>query len=308
VIVVVGADGFVGGALAAALGGARIVFRRARDAGETPVENADTLLAGADVVVNASGLRVRPGLSAADYRRTHADAVVRLVPKLAPGSLLVHISSASVLGRSPATPPPNDEAGRPESFGCPAYAAAKRDAERVAREEARVRGIRLVVLRPAILYGREPDGMFGTLVSLASRGVLLRVVPAAHRHHMCALPLFIAAVGAAAARDKGLDGPLTVADPFAVTNAEISALLTERFGAAWRVPFPAGAAGSVLRRLPRSSSPRFDLATWGEILSILALDTVYDADDAFRVLGLDPDLFSRERTWEKLARGREAGT
>jgi nucleoside-diphosphate-sugar epimerase len=303
---VVGADGFVGGALAAALDADRVVFRPARDASETEIGNAGALLGAAGVVVNASGMRVRPGLGEADYRRTHEEAVRSLVPRLAPGALLVHVSSASVLGRDPLAPPPNDEAGRPETFGCPAYAVAKRDAERAAREAAGARGIRLVVLRPAVLYGRERDGMFGTLASLAERGLLLRLLPASHRHHMCALPLFVEAVRAVASAGEALEAPVTLADPFVVTSAELTTLVSTIFRPAWTLPFPAGPAGALLRRLPRSGSPRLDLATWGEILSILALDTVYDAGDSFRLLGLDPSRFARERTWERLARGLAA--
>jgi len=303
--VVVGADGFVGGALAASLDGARVVFRPARDPRETPFDEAAPLLSGAKVVVNASGFRVRPGLAAADYRRTHAELVSRLVPALTPGSLLIHISSASVLGRSPGAPPPNDEVGSPGTFGCPDYAIAKRDAERAARAAARARGVRLAIVRPAVLYGPVPDGMIGTLTALAARGVLLRLVPGGHRHHLCALPLLVEAVRTLARQGDAIEAPLTLADPFFVTSAEIADLIRDRHRPAVTLPFPAEAAGSVLRRLPRLSSPRFDLRTWGEILCILALDTVYDTSETYRLLGIDVSRFSRARTWERLARGQE---
>ena len=304
--VVVGADGFVGGALASALGAVRVVFGPAREAGDTPFDEAGVLLSGADVVVNASGFRVRPGLCAADYRRTHTETVARLIPALAPGSLLIHVSSASVLGRSPGSLPHNDEAGSPETFGCPDYAIAKRDAERAARAAASERGVRLAILRPAILYGRVPDGMIGTLTALAARGVLLRLVPARHRHHLCALPLLVETVRAVARRGHAIETPLTVADPFFVTSGEIVGVVREIHGPAVSLPFPAGVAGAVLRRFPRSSSPRLDLRTWGEILCILALDTVYDTAETYRLLGIDVSRFSRPRTWERLARGQEA--
>lgn len=306
--VVVGADGFVGGALASALGAARVVFGPARDSGETPFERAGALLAGADLVVNASGFRVRPGLAAADYRRTHAEAVARLVPALAPGSFLVHVSSAAVLGRSPGSPPPNDEAGSPETFGCPDYAIAKRDAERAVRAAAGARGVHLAILRPAILYGPVPDGMIGTLAALAARGLDLRLVPPGHRHHLCALPLLVETVRAVARRGQAIETPLAVADPFFVTSGEIAEVIREMHRPALSLPFPAGAVGAALRLFPRSSSPRLDLRTWGEIFCILALDTVYDTGETYRLLGIDVSLFSRTRTWERLARGLEAET
>jgi nucleoside-diphosphate-sugar epimerase len=306
VTVVVGADGFVGGALASALGAARVVFGPAREPADTPFDEAGALLSKAGVIVNASGFRVRPGLGAADYRRTHAETVARLVPALTPGSLLIHTSSASVLGRSPSALPPNDEAGSPETFGCPDYAIAKRDAERAARAAASERGVRLVILRPAILYGRVPDGMIGTLAALAARGVLLRLVPARHRHHLCALPLLVETVRAVVRKGRAIETPLAVADPFFVTSCEIAGLVREMHGPAVSLPFPAGVAGAVMRRFPRSSSPRLDLRTWGEILCILALDTVYDTAETYRLLGIDVSRFSRPHTWERLARGQEA--
>lgn len=306
--VVVGADGYVGGALASSLGAARVVFRPARDPGETPFDEAGAVLSGADVVVNASGYRVRPGLGAADYRRTHAGAVERLVPALAPGSLLIHVSSASVLGRSPAAPPHDGEDGSPGTFGCPDYAIAKRDAERIARTAARARGVRLAIVRPAVLYGPAPDGMIGTLTALAARGVLLRLAPGRHRHHLCSLPLLVETVRVLARQGESVETPLTVADPFVVTSAEIAAINLELHRPRFSLPFPAGAAGAFLRRLPRSSSPRLDLRTWGEILCILALDTVYDPSETYRLLGIDASRFSRARTWERLARGLEAET
>lgn len=306
--VVVGADGFVGGALASALGAAPVVFRAPRASAEISIEDAGAVLAAARVIVNASGVRVRPGLGPADYRRTHAEAVQRLVARLSPGALLVQVSSASVLGRSPAASPRNDEAGSPETFGCPDYAVAKRDAERAARAAAAARGVCLAILRPAILYGREPDGMLGTLGAIAGHGLLLRLAPARHRHHLCALPLLVEAVRTVARRGEAIEPPLTVADPFFVTSGEVAAIGRELHRPRLSLPFPAGAAGEVLRRLPRSSSPRLDPRTWGEILCILALDTVYDPSETYRLLEIDASRFSRARTWERLARGLEAET
>ena len=304
-IAVVGADGTVGSALAGALGARRIVYRDPRP-GETSIDAADDLLSSAAVVINAAGFRVRPGLGAADYRRSHVDAVARLVPRLSPGALLVQISSASVLGRDPARPPGNDPAGRPETFGCPAYALAKKEAEVVARGAAASQGLKITVVRPAVLYGPEPDGMIGTLLTLGKKGLLLRLVPARHRHHFCSFPLLVEAIGRIARAGEGIEPPLVVADPFVVTSGDIAAAICGIHRPGIAIPFPAGLGGAFLRLFPRAASPRLDLKTWGEILGILALDTVYDPSETFRRLGIDPSRFSRERTWARLVRGLEA--
>jgi nucleoside-diphosphate-sugar epimerase len=307
VIAVVGADGTVGSVLAGALGAGRVVYRDPRP-GETSIGEADELLRSAAVVINASGFRVRPGLGAADYRRTHADAVARLVPRLSPGALLVQISSASVLGRDPTRPLGNDPAGRPGTFGCPAYALAKKEAEDVARGAAASRGLQIALVRPAVLYGPEPDGMIGTLLTLGKKGLLLRLVPSGHRHHLCSFPLLVEAIGRIARTGEGIEPPLIVADPFVVTSAEIAAAIRVLHRPGIAIPFPAGLGGGLLRLLPRAASPRLDLRTWGEILGILALDTVYDPSETYRLLGIDPSRFSRERTWERLVRGQEAAS
>lgn len=302
---VVGADGFVGGVLATAMGAEKIVFRDARP-GEVGISAADDLLSHTDVVVNAAGFRVRPGLAAADYHRSQSVAVANLVQRLSPGALLVQISSASVLGKDPTRPLGSKTAPRPETFGCPAYAVAKSEAEGVARAAAASRGVKIAVLRPAVLYGPKPDGMIGTLFGLGAKGVLLRLVPARHRHHLCSLPALVETVREVAKHGDGIEPPLVVADPFVLTNADIAEAVRAIHRPGLTLPFPAALAGSFLRLLPRSSSPRLDLRTWGEILGILALDTVYDPDETYRLLAIDPSRFSRERTWDRLVRGLEA--
>lgn len=303
--VVVGADGVVGSEIASALGAFRVVFRVPRP-GEVSIDAADELLRGAGVVVNASGFRVRPGLTESDYRRSHAGAVERLVHRLSKGALLIQISSASVLGKGVKGTEAARGMERPDSFGCPSYALAKLEAEECAREAAASAGLRLAILRPAILYGSKPDGMVGTLLSVAARGVLLRLVPSSHRHHLCSFPLLLDAVRSIARSGEASVAPLVLADPFVLTSDDLAATVASVHPPRVVLPFPAALAGSILRRFPRVSSPRLDLRTWGEILSILAMDTVYDPAETYRLLGLDPARFSRSRTWERLVRGLEA--
>src|SRR5262245_42582776 len=98
-IAVVGADGFVGGGLAEALQAKGGVYGPPGN-GDTPISQAAELLKNADVVVNAGGFRVRRGLTYTDYQHCHQGATSALVPRIRKGALLVHISSAHVLGKS----------------------------------------------------------------------------------------------------------------------------------------------------------------------------------------------------------------
>src|SRR4029077_6002498 len=95
-LVVVGADGALGGLLAEHLGGRRLSFRCPN--GEPTASLAD--LAEARTVVNASGPRVRPGLTWADYFREHVQGTLALARAMRSGAHLVHFSSAAVYGSS----------------------------------------------------------------------------------------------------------------------------------------------------------------------------------------------------------------
>ena len=98
-IAVVGADGFVGSRIAAALDTSKVVYRAPQD-GEVHITQAEGLLRQADIIFNAAGFRIRPGLTAADYGRSHKGATAGLVPWIRRGALFLHMSSASVLGKS----------------------------------------------------------------------------------------------------------------------------------------------------------------------------------------------------------------
>ena len=78
-IAVVGADGFVGGHLAEALQAKRVVYGPCRNS-DVHISQAEGLLRKADVIINAGGFRVRPGLAYADYQRSQQGATAAFVP------------------------------------------------------------------------------------------------------------------------------------------------------------------------------------------------------------------------------------
>src|SRR5215475_1925923 len=123
-IAIVGTDGFVGGRLAEALQAERVAYGICRN-GDIPVTQAENLLKQADVIINAGGFRLRPGLTNTDYQRSHLEATSALVPWTRAGALFVHMSSAAVLGKSSEHKLGNDRPPDPESFPSPAYALAK---------------------------------------------------------------------------------------------------------------------------------------------------------------------------------------
>ncbi len=294
-VVVVGADGFVGGGLARALGAERVVYREP-SAGEVHVSRSGALLGAADVVVTAHGFRVRPGCGYEEYRRSHEHATAALLPELRRGALLLHVSSASVLGTGVGLG--NRAVPNPATFPSPGYATAKLEEDHFVARVAAERGLRAIFLRPAVLYAPGGAGMVETLLKLARRGVTLRLYPRAARHHLCHMDLLADVARRVIARPElPTLTTLVVADPYTVTNAELEAMAAPaRRRAGVTVPLPLPWMSALLRRSPASTNPRLDLRTRGEILGVLHMDTVYDPSETFALLGIDPAEYSLERT------------
>lgn len=298
-IAVVGADGFVGGGLASALGAERIVYGPVR-AGDTHVTQAQDLLGRADVVINCGGFRVRPGCSYQDYQRSHEGATSAFVPWIRKGALLIHISSASVLGRGQQLgngSPPN-----PETFPSPAYARAKHEEDRYLERVSAERGFKVIFLRPAVVYSPAGAGMVGTLLKLADRGVALRLYPRGARHHLVHMDLLVDVVRRVIARtDLPNLSYLVVADPYTVTNRELEAMIRPALKKrSVQVPLPVHWLSAVLRRTFHSRNPRLDLKTKGEVFGVLAMDTVYDPSETLRLLEIDPARYGLEQTLQPL--------
>src|SRR5215470_18052461 len=114
-IAVVGADGFVGSGFAAALRCNRIVYGACRD-GDIHISQAEELLKKADVIINAGGFRVRRGFTYAQYRRCHEEANSVFLPWVRKGALLIHMSSAHVLGKSRYKKLGNDAPPNPKTY------------------------------------------------------------------------------------------------------------------------------------------------------------------------------------------------
>ena len=302
-ITVVGADGFVGSHIAAALGAKKIVHRAPQN-GEVHISQAEELLRNADVIFNAAGFRIRPGLTLADYRRSHQGATAALVPFVRRGALFLHMSSASVLGKSRDRKLGNHTQPDLTNFPSPNYARAKLEADEFLQKAAAERDFRLIFLRPSNLYAPEAEGMIRSLLRLANRGLTLRLYPRNSRQHFCDINLFADVVRRVI--DKhGLPQftALVVADPYTVTNRELEGMIRRYLRRKTLVvPLPLPWMSAIFRHSIRSTNPRFDLVTQGEILGFMNLDSVYDPTETFSLLGIDPSQYSVERTLEPLIR------
>src|SRR5260370_23749817 len=96
-IAVVGADGFVGSHIAAALDASKVVYRSPQD-GEVHITQAEGLVRTADIIFNAAGFRIRPGLTLADYQRAHPGATAAPIPCVHRRGPFLHMSNPCRLG------------------------------------------------------------------------------------------------------------------------------------------------------------------------------------------------------------------
>ena len=282
-ILVVGKGGTLGAALARRLDCPAIELRATDPLDGSPVSEVGR----ADVVVNASGPRVRPGLDWADYFREHVGVAARVMRSMRPGAHVVHVSSCAVYGARGALLGPDDREA-PTLFPSQAYACAKLAAESEVRALGRSRGVRVTVLRPSMVYGPGIESALDSIRRVSSRGVSLRLVPARVRQHLLHVELFLDAVRSATTRPPDDERVLVLADPFVLTNSD----LVPRRGLPMVIPLGATSAIHALAR-------RFGWAPPStEALAVLAMDNEFSWRPAFEVLELDPAAYARERTFD----------
>lgn len=241
---------------------------------------------------------MRPGLGWAEYLREHVGLASLAAQSMAPGSHLVHVSSAAVFGSQPEHVLGASSPAAPELFGSPSYAWAKLSGELAARAIARERGVRVTVLRFPDVYGPGVESVIESLLGLLRRGVCLELSPARLRRHMLHVDLLVRALERLVERGPVEGHPLIVADPFVLTYGEINAAVRARAARARSVTVPVrlDRAVTLLRRWP--GFPAKDAPMRLVALAVLGQDNVFDADQGFDVLGLDRRDFSREKTFD----------
>ncbi|HEY0625293.1 MAG TPA: NAD-dependent epimerase/dehydratase family protein [Allosphingosinicella sp.] len=188
-VLVTGADGFVGSAVAEALraAGHRVqpVVRALRPESSTDARAVGdisasvawpSLLKGIEVVVHCAGrahvLREEAAEPLEAFRTVNRDASVTLARAAAGSGVrrFIFLSSIGVLGgETGARPFRADDPVEPHS----AYAVAKAEAEAGLASIAAETGMELVVIRPPLVLGRGAKGNLGALANVMRKGVLL---------------------------------------------------------------------------------------------------------------------------------------
>jgi nucleoside-diphosphate-sugar epimerase len=334
IALVTGATGFIGGALAAALGAAgwevRVLVRpssrgRLAEAEHYRVFEADlarptALLeeaaADCDVVFHAASIRDRWGTSAEEYRRANIEGTRHLLAAATGrATRFVYVSSVGVLGW-----PGVD--GIDESFpidvrpGKADYHGTKAAAEQLVR--AWPTDLKTVVVRPTITYGPgDRDGMLTRLIGLVACGRFVRIGRGENHFHLTYIDDLVRGLVLAGTHSAAPGETFLLAGPHSIAVREMLAQIEHALGLAPHRLYlpetlarPAARAVELLYRtaaafrlpLPRSGPPVTPTK-----LNVLCAHRRFSSAKAARLLGYIPRIDYLEGLIATLVWMAEAG-
>lgn len=284
-VVVVGAGGFIGRALVAALAerGApvRAVVRRAiavprgvtlHAIGDiTPATDWSPLLRGARAVVHLAGRAHAPLGAAHDWIEGEAAAAAQLARAAGRASVerLVLVSSIKVLGE--ATDGVPLRAGRPAAPE-DAYGFAKWSVEEAMRAEAAAAGPALTVIRPPLVYGPGVKANFRALLRLVDRGLPLPFAGIANRRSLVFLGNLVDLVEVTLTHPAARDGTFLLRDEAEVSTPELIRRIARALGRPARLFF---CPPPLLRLAARAAGRR---AAADRLLGSLSIDDTATRD------------------------------
>ncbi|MEM7331432.1 MAG: NAD-dependent epimerase/dehydratase family protein [Chloroflexota bacterium] len=231
-IIITGATGFVGGALAKHFAGAGWDVTGVKrpsstqpadleiswvDGDVTEASRLSGIFHEADFVIHAAGMLGEAGIPESAYQQLHVDGtknVLNAIEKQAPNARILYVSSPGVLG--PIDGSPADET-TPLAPSNP-YERSKAKAEALVREYAG-QGLDIVIARPEFIYGPHDAHVLG-LFSAIQRGLFFYIGNGRSTCH----PTFIddAVRGMALCLEKGQSGEIYhITGPTQVTFKEL---------------------------------------------------------------------------------------
>jgi len=322
-VVVTGATGFLGGALACALAEegaevhalARSTSDRSGLAGVgviwhvgdvTEPASLRDFVAGADWIIHAAGRLGEFGVPEQTYQQINVDGTrnaLAAAMKTGCQTRVLHVSSAGVLGLTPRGPGIEDLPYAPTN----PYERSKAAAERVALEFA-AQGLPVVICRPAFVYGPGDRHVLG-LFRAVRRGRFFLIEGGRHLCH----PTFIAdaVAGMLLCLRRGRSGAIYhIAGPCPATFRELGETMAAALGVrAPRLSVPRRAAmlGAMgLEILGRASGRKPPLSRAG--VDFFSEDRCYSWQRAHDELGYAPEFdlatgvartidWYRERGW-----------
>jgi nucleoside-diphosphate-sugar epimerase len=201
-VAVTGASGFVGRTLCAALAGHEIVSVRE-----------------ADAVVHLAAIAHRHA-SREELQRVNVDLAIQTAQEAAAaGASFVFLSSVKVHGESSRAPFREDSPLAPQDT----YAESKARAEQALRG---IRGLRLAVLRPPLVYGPGVKANFLALMKAVARGVPLPLASIRNRRSL----LYVGNLADAIIACLGKEGTYLLADGEPLSTAQLCREIGDALG------------------------------------------------------------------------------
>src|SRR6476659_6358483 len=188
--------------------------------------NMSDALAGIDTVIHSAGLaRGMSGLPEDDYRAINTEATVSLARAAARARVRRFVFLSSIRAQSgPVASEVLTEDMEPRPTD--AYGRSKLDAERGLADV----DIDWVALRPVLVYGPGVKGNMAALVRLAAKPVPLPFRNLPGRRSLLSVDNLVEAVDIVLRTDAPLRRPLIVAEPDALTIAEMISSLRRGLG------------------------------------------------------------------------------
>jgi UDP-glucose 4-epimerase len=243
-LLVTGATGFIGGALAPALARANLeVIAATHTDGPVPgaarvAPLADFIsgaasLQGLDAIIHLAGVaHVRA--PAALHRRVNAELTLALAERARAAGVrrFVFASSAKALGERTTDTPFTD--------ATPALPLSEYGRSKLAAEQGlqRLQGLECLALRLPLVHGAHAKGNFAALLRLADTPAPLPFAGLDNRRSLISLPSAVAALIAAATARDGATGVFCVCDRPALSTADIVTRLRAGLGRAPRLAPP----------------------------------------------------------------------
>ena len=277
-ILVTGANGFVGSALTARLAsgrvGVRAAVRRPPTARQPGVEHvaAPSLSADADWRRALTGVRAVVHAAArvhvmrddardplAEFRSANVEGTVALARQAAAAGVerFVFVSSIKVNGES--TPPDRPFSANDVPLPLDPYGISKLEAERALGDLARETGLPVVIVRPPLVYGPGVKANFFALLKWLQRGVPLPLGAIHNRRSLVALENLVDLLATCVEHPAAPGQTLLVSDGEDLSTTELLRRLATALGKRARlVPVPQQAlivaaralgAGSIAQRL-----------------------------------------------------------
>jgi nucleoside-diphosphate-sugar epimerase len=297
-ILITGATGFVGRALAAELrkaghllsgttrqsnlgqGPGDIPLYRVGEMG--PDTDWSTAVSGAEIVVHLAArvhvMKETSDQSLALFRAANTDGTRRLAESAASAGVrrFIFLSTVKVMGEETTVVPfKESDAAMPSD----AYAISKWDAEQVLTDISAKAGMEAIILRPPLVYGPHVRGNFLSLLKICARGFPLPLASINNIRSLISVANLASAVAVAAVHPGAAGETFFLSDGEDVSTPELfrrTAAALGRRGRLFGFPVPLlESAASVLGR--------------GDMVKRLTRSLTVDSGKVRRVLGWQPE-------------------